>query len=97
MDVTVFTRGCLSALSHMLLPGDLVFICSSSAYNTLLLFEDVVRVGCHIIFLPAICTLWHGDCLVLLKSAEEHSHIILLPCPQQPMPSSGAATLASLV
>jgi len=81
----------------MLLPEDLVFIHSSSAYNTLFLFEDVVRVGCHIIFLPTIWSLWHGDWLVLLKSDKKHYHIIAFALPSQPKPSLDGVTLATLV
>lgn len=95
MDTTVFQRGCLSALIYV--PVVLVFIHSSSPYNSLFLFEDVLRVGCHMIFLPAICPLWHGDWLAFLKPDEEHSHIILIALPSQPKPSSGALTLPSLV
>lgn len=52
---------------------------SSSLYNLLLLFEDVLRGGCHMILLPACWGLWHGNWLAFLQPDEEHSHIIPKP------------------
>lgn len=69
----------------------------SSLFNSLLLFENVLRGGCHMIFLPAIWSLWHGDWLASLKADEEHSHIIPIALPYQPKPSAPALTLPSLV
>lgn len=61
----------------------------------LLLFVDVVRVGCPIIFIPAIWTPQHGDRLVLLRSVEKDPHVFAFALPSQPKPSS--VVLTSLV
>lgn len=96
MDTAVFQRGCLSAVIRA--PVGLAFIPSSFFYNSLLLFKDVLRGGCHMIFLPAIWSLWHGNWLAFLKPHEEHSHIIFhIALPSQPKPSPRALTFPGLV